>query len=119
SFSSRLRFQPRATMRPSKTTTAPTGTSSASSARCAQRRASSIQSSSEEKPSEERPSDEGPSAEDGPGQSSVLSPVAVAGIARAKKRSQEWYPMRVMAITDILRKVFLWDLIQGLGVTFR
>src|SRR5579863_2395602 len=42
-----LRFHPRPTMRPSQTTTAPTGTSPASSARWAERRASSIQSSSE------------------------------------------------------------------------
>jgi len=46
SQSVRLRFHPRPTTRPAHTTTAPTGTSSASSARWAQRRASSIQSSS-------------------------------------------------------------------------
>src|SRR5579863_2266227 len=42
-----LRFQPRPTIKPACTTTAPTGTSPASSARCAARRASSIQNSSE------------------------------------------------------------------------
>src|SRR5258708_11348944 len=42
-----LRFHPRPTIRPSHTTTAPTGTSPASCARWAQRKASSIQSSSE------------------------------------------------------------------------
>ena len=34
-------------------------------------------------------------------------------------RARQWYPMRVMGMTEILRKVFLVDLIQGLGVTFR
>lgn len=42
-----LRFHPRPTIAPSSTTTAPTGTSPISKARCAQRTASSIQSSSD------------------------------------------------------------------------
>src|SRR6185312_10559189 len=46
SESARLRLPPRPTILPSHTTTAPTGTSPASSARCAERRASSINSSS-------------------------------------------------------------------------
>ena len=33
--------------------------------------------------------------------------------------SRQCYPMRDMGITEILRKVFLVDLIQGLNVTFR
>ncbi len=32
---------------------------------------------------------------------------------------RQWYSMRVMGMTEVLRKVFLVDLIQGLGVTFR
>jgi NADH-quinone oxidoreductase subunit I len=32
---------------------------------------------------------------------------------------RQCYSMQVMGMTDILRKVFLWDLAQGLGVTFR
>ena len=30
-----------------------------------------------------------------------------------------WYAIRVMGLNEILRKVFLVDLMQGLGVTFR
>src|SRR5215510_13353448 len=44
----RFRFQPWAMTRPSQITTAPTGTSPASIARCAARRASAMKSSSEE-----------------------------------------------------------------------
>ena len=33
--------------------------------------------------------------------------------------SRQCYSMRVMGMTEVLRKVFLVDLIQGLGVTFR
>src|ERR1022692_1260074 len=31
----------------------------------------------------------------------------------------QWYPNPVMGLSSIFRKVFLVDLIQGLGVTFR
>ena len=46
---------------------------------------------------------------------SGASPVSLG----SHRCSRQCYPMRVMGITEVLRKVFLVDLIQGLGVTFR